>query len=109
VQGMSDTRTVKKYLTGNPWPKDHKEDPIIDGRITSNRTFAKWRSKIGQLASRIERNGRRRSLRRSKLSAIKDSSAPGRRRKSDRQTNLIWHKQRDPHFISAGIFFPSIL
>ena len=28
--------------------------------------------------SRIERNGRRRSLRRSKLSAIKENSAPGR-------------------------------
>jgi len=33
--------------------------------------------KIGQLPSRIERNGRRRSLRRPKLSAIKESSAPG--------------------------------
>jgi len=36
--------------------------------------------KIGQLASRIERNGRRRSTRRPKLSAMKESSAPGRRR-----------------------------
>ena len=47
----------------------------------SNRTFAKWRLQIGQLAPRIERNGRRRSLRRPKLSAIKESSAPGRRRR----------------------------
>jgi hypothetical protein len=31
--------------------------------------------------SRIERNGRRRSLRRPKLSANKESSAPGRRRR----------------------------
>ena len=31
--------------------------------------------------SGIERNGRRRSLRRAKLSAIKESSAPGRRRR----------------------------
>jgi len=38
-------------------------------------------SKIGQLASRIERNGRRRSLRRPKLSVIKENSAPGRRRR----------------------------
>jgi hypothetical protein len=35
--------------------------------------------KIGQLASRIERKGRRRALRRSKLSEVKESSAPGRR------------------------------
>jgi hypothetical protein len=46
--------------------------------MTSNRTFVKWRSKIGQLASRIERNGRRRSLRGAKLSVIKERSAPGR-------------------------------
>jgi hypothetical protein len=36
--------------------------------------------KIGQLASRIERNGRRRSLRRPELSAVKEISVPGRRR-----------------------------
>jgi hypothetical protein len=41
--------------------------------------------KIGQLASRIERNGRRRSLRGPKLSAIKGSSAPGRRRRRRRR------------------------
>ena len=34
---------LRRYLIGNPWPKDHKEDPSTDGRITSNRTFAKWR------------------------------------------------------------------
>jgi len=78
---MSDTRTFKKIFIGKPWPKYHKENSSTDGRITSNRTFAKWRSKIGQLASGFERNGRRRSLRRSKLPAIKDSSAPGRRRR----------------------------
>ena len=71
---------LRRYLIGNPRPKDHKEDPSTDGRITSNRTFAKWRTEIGQLAPRIKRNGRRRSLRRPKLSAIKGSSAPGRRR-----------------------------
>jgi hypothetical protein len=32
---------LRRYLIGNPWPKDHKEDPSTDGRITSNRTFAK--------------------------------------------------------------------
>ena len=71
---------LRRYLIGNPWPKHHKEDPSTDGRITSNRTLAKWRSKIGQLASRIKRNGRRRSLRRPSASTIKESSAPGRRR-----------------------------
>ena len=71
---------LRRYLIGKPWPKDHKEDPSTDGRITSNRTFAKCRSETGQLAPRIERNGRRRSLRRPKLSALKESSAPGRRR-----------------------------
>jgi len=34
VQRMADTRTVKE-------PKDHKEDPSTDGRVTSNRIFAK--------------------------------------------------------------------
>jgi hypothetical protein len=34
--------------------------------------------------SRIERNGRRRSLGRPKLSVIKESSAPGRRRRRRR-------------------------
>ena len=73
---------LRRYLIGNPWPKGHKEDPSTEGRITPNRTFAKWRSEIGQLASRIERNGRRRSLRRAKLPVIKESSAPGRKRRS---------------------------
>jgi hypothetical protein len=66
-------RTISKwiYLIGNPWPKDPKVDPSTDGRITSNRTFAKWRSEIGQLASTIERSGSRRSLRRPKLQQLK--------------------------------------
>jgi hypothetical protein len=34
--------------------------------------------------SRIKRNGRRRELRGAELSAIKESSAPGRRRSADR-------------------------
>jgi hypothetical protein len=67
VQRMSDTRTVKKIFNWKPQTKNHKEDPSTDGRITLNRTFAIWRSEIGGLASRIERNGRRRSLRRPKL------------------------------------------
>ena len=35
------TEQLRRYLIGNPWPKDHKEDPSTDGRITSNRAFAK--------------------------------------------------------------------
>jgi hypothetical protein len=31
----------RRYLIGNPGPKDNKEDPSTDGRITSNRTFGK--------------------------------------------------------------------
>jgi hypothetical protein len=27
---------LRRYLIGNPKPKDHKEDPSTDGRITSN-------------------------------------------------------------------------
>jgi hypothetical protein len=38
---MSDTRTAKKIFNWKPGPKDHKEDTSTDGRITSNRTFAK--------------------------------------------------------------------
>jgi len=38
---MPDTRTVKKIFKWKPLPKDHKEDPSTDGRIKSNRTFAK--------------------------------------------------------------------
>jgi hypothetical protein len=48
----------------------------INARCTVNKT-----SNFGQLASRIDRNGRRRSLRRPKCSEIKESSAPGRRRR----------------------------
>ena len=40
-QRMSDARTVKKIFNWKPLTKDHKEDPSTDGRITSNRTFAK--------------------------------------------------------------------
>jgi len=32
---------LRKYLNGNPQSKDHMEDPSIDGRIISNRIFAK--------------------------------------------------------------------
>jgi len=32
---------LRRYLNGNPYPKDHKEDPSIYGRIISNRIFAK--------------------------------------------------------------------
>jgi hypothetical protein len=38
---MTDTRTVKKIFNWKPLKKDHKEDPSTDGRITSNRRFAK--------------------------------------------------------------------
>jgi len=41
VQKISDTRTVKKIFNWKPLTKDHKEDPSTDGRIISNRTFAK--------------------------------------------------------------------
>jgi hypothetical protein len=71
VQRMSESRTVNKPLTkrsqGRPkyrWEDNTKQD------------FCQ----TGQLASRIERNGRR-SLRRPKLSAFKESSAPGIRRR----------------------------
>jgi hypothetical protein len=40
VQRMPDNRTVKKIFNWKPLT-DHKEDPSTDGRITSNRTFAK--------------------------------------------------------------------
>ena len=101
---------LRRYLIGNPWPKDHKEDPSTDGRITPNRTFAKWRSEIGQLASRIERNGRRTSLRRPKLAATKESSAPGRRRSYWRRQNIfknlrLWKS----NFKAENIFLPVII
>jgi hypothetical protein len=38
VQRMSDTR---RYLIGNPLTKRSQGNPSKDGRITSNRTFAK--------------------------------------------------------------------
>jgi hypothetical protein len=41
---MSDNRTVKKIF-----PKDHKEYLSTDGRITSNRTFAKEYKKLDSL------------------------------------------------------------
>ena len=41
VQRMPGTRTVKKIFNWKPLTKDHKEDPSTDGRITSNRTFAR--------------------------------------------------------------------
>jgi hypothetical protein len=30
---------LRRYLIGNPYLKDYKEDQSTDGRITSNRTF----------------------------------------------------------------------
>jgi len=41
LQIMSDTRTVKKIFKWKPLTKDHKENPSTNGRITSNRIFAK--------------------------------------------------------------------
>jgi hypothetical protein len=41
VQRMPDTRTVKKIFKWNPLTKNHKGDQSTDGRIASNRTFAK--------------------------------------------------------------------
>jgi hypothetical protein len=38
---MPDTRTVKKIFKWKSLKKDYKEDPSTDGRITSNRIFAK--------------------------------------------------------------------
>jgi hypothetical protein len=38
---------LRRYLIGDIEPKDHKEDTSTDGRITSNRTSAKLRSKTG--------------------------------------------------------------
>ena len=37
VQKCQIPEQLRRYLNGNPQPKDHKEDPSIDGRITSNR------------------------------------------------------------------------
>jgi len=47
VQGMSDTRTVKKIFKWKPLTKRLQGRPSIDGRITLNRIFAKWRLKTG--------------------------------------------------------------
>jgi len=41
VQRMPDIRTVRKIFKWKPLTKNHKEDPNTDGRITSNRIFAK--------------------------------------------------------------------
>jgi hypothetical protein len=41
VQRMPIPEQLRRYLIGNPEPKDHKEDPSTDGRIASNRTSAK--------------------------------------------------------------------
>jgi len=38
---MPDTTTVKKIFKRKFLTKNHKEDPSTDGRITSNRIFAK--------------------------------------------------------------------
>ena len=43
---MPDTRTLKKIFKWNPLTKNHREDQSTDGRITSNRIFAKLSLKI---------------------------------------------------------------
>jgi hypothetical protein len=48
-----------RYSNGIPYIKDHKETPSKDGRIISDRIFAKLRLKTGASASRIEGNGKR--------------------------------------------------
>jgi hypothetical protein len=40
-KGFQIPEQLRRYLITNPQLKDHKEDPSADGRITSNRTFAK--------------------------------------------------------------------
>jgi hypothetical protein len=40
-KGCQIPEQLRRYLNGNPKPKDHKEDPSTDGRITLNRIFAK--------------------------------------------------------------------
>jgi hypothetical protein len=40
---------LRRYLIGNPSPKDHKEDPSTDGRITSNRTLPNEDKKLDSL------------------------------------------------------------
>ena len=41
VQRMPDARKDKRIFKWNPLTKNHKVDPRTDGRIASNRTFAK--------------------------------------------------------------------
>jgi hypothetical protein len=40
-KGCQIPKQLRRYLIGNPLPKDYKEDPSTDGRTTSNRTSAK--------------------------------------------------------------------
>jgi len=40
-KGTELDKQLRRYLNGILQPKDHKEDPSTDGRITSNRAFAK--------------------------------------------------------------------
>ena len=80
VQRMSDTRTVKKIFNWKPLTKRSQGRPKYRWEDNIKQDICQMKiKKIGQLASRIERNGRR-SVRRPKLSAIKESSAPGRGR-----------------------------
>ena len=81
VQRMSDTRTVKKIFNWKLLTKRSQERPKYRWEDNIKQDICQMKIKNGQLASRIERNGRRRSLRRPKLSVIKESSAPGRRRR----------------------------
>ena len=92
VQRMSDTRTVKKIFNWKPLTKRPQGRPKYRWEDNIKQDICQMKIKTGHLASRIERNGRRRSLRRPKRSAIKEISAPGRRR-SDKEillyTNLV--------------------
>jgi len=40
-KGCQIREELRRNLIENPYPKDHKEDPNTDGRITLNRTFPK--------------------------------------------------------------------
>jgi hypothetical protein len=40
-KGCQIPEQLRRYLIGNPQPKDHKDDPNTDGRITLNSTSAK--------------------------------------------------------------------
>jgi hypothetical protein len=76
---MSDTRIIKKIFNWKPLTKRSQGKPKYRWEDNIKQDICQMKIKIGQFASTIERNGGRRSLRRTKFSAIKESSAPGRR------------------------------